>query len=183
MSLEKVLSISGKPGLYKLKTQTRTGFLAESLLDGKTINVSGRHNVSLLSEIAVYTLTEEVPLREVFKKISEKEGGKETISHKASKEELEEFFFGVMPDYDEDRVYASDIKKIVQWYNMLIKNGINDFSEAKEETEKTEKELSDKPKEAKKPAAKKAAAPKSATPKASSAKKGGATKSAASRKT
>jgi|TARA_R110000823_G_scaffold243818_3_gene368029 hypothetical protein len=183
MSLEKVLSISGKPGLYKLKTQTRTGFLAESLLDGKTINVSGRHNVSLLSEIAVYTLTEEVPLREVFKKISEKEGGKETISHKASKEELEEFFFGVMPDYDEDRVYASDIKKIVQWYNMLIKNGINDFSEAKEETEKTEKELSDKPKEAKNPAAKKAAAPKSATPKASSAKKGGATKSAASRKT
>jgi uncharacterized protein DUF6852/uncharacterized protein DUF5606 len=183
MSLEKVLSISGKPGLYKLKTQTRTGFLAESLLDGKTINVSGRHNVSLLSEIAVYTLTEEVPLREVFKKISEKEGGKETISHKVSKEELEEFFFGVMPDYDEDRVYASDIKKIVQWYNMLIKNGINDFSEAKEETEKTEKELSDKPKEAKNPAAKKAAAPKSATPKPSSAKKGGATKSAASRKT
>ncbi|MBG44045.1 MAG: hypothetical protein CL530_08755 [Aequorivita sp.] len=183
MSLEKVLSISGKPGLYKLKTQTRTGFLAESLLDGKTINVSGRHNVSLLSEIAVYTLTEEVPLREVFKKISEKEEGKETISHKASKEELEEFFFGVMPDYDEDRVYASDIKKIVQWYNMLIKNGINDFSEAKEETQKAEKDSSDKPKEAKKPAAKKAVAQNSATPKASSAKKGGATKSASSRKT
>ena len=183
MSLEKVLSISGKPGLYKLKTQTRTGFLAESLLDGKTINVSGRHNVSLLSEIAVYTLTEEVPLREVFKKISEKEEGKETISHKASKEELEEFFFGVMPDYDEDRVYASDIKKIVQWYNMLIKNGINDFSEAKEETQKAEKDSSDKPKEAKKPAAKKAVAQNSATSKASSAKKGGATKSASSRKT
>jgi len=183
MSLEKVLSISGKPGLYKLKTQTRTGFLAESLLDGKTINVSGRHNVSLLSEIAVYTLTEEVPLREVFKKISEKEGGKETINHKASKEELEEFFFGVMPDYDEDRVYASDIKKIVQWYNMLIKNGINDFSEAKEETQKTEKDSNDKPKEAKKLSAKKAVAQKSTTPKASSAKKGGATKSAASRKT
>lgn len=180
MSLEKVLSISGKPGLYKLKTQTRTGFLAESLLDGKTINVSGRHNVSLLSEIAVYTLTEEVPLREVFKKISEKEGGKETLSHKASKEELEEFFFGVMPDYDEDRVYASDIKKIVQWYNMLIKNGITDFSEAKAEGEK---EAIDTPKETKKPAAKKAAAPKTATPKASSTKKGGATKSAASRKT
>ena len=183
MSLEKVLSISGKPGLYKLKTQTRTGFLAESLLDGKTINVSGRHNVSQLYEIAVYTLTEEVPLREVFKKISEKEDGKETISHKASKEELEEFFFGVMPDYDEDRVYASDIKKIVQWYNMLVKNGLNDFSEAKEETKKSEEGTSEKPKEPKKPAAKKAAAPKSTAPKASSAKKGGATKSAASRKT
>ncbi|MAP80701.1 MAG: hypothetical protein CL526_06395 [Aequorivita sp.] len=132
MSLEKVLAISGKPGLYKLKTQTRAGFLAESLLDGKTINVSGRHNVSLLSEIAIYTLTEEVPLREVFNKISEKEGGKETISHKSSKEKLEEFFFEVMPDYDEDRVYASDIKKVVQWYNMLIKNGITDFSESTE---------------------------------------------------
>ncbi|MEM0517342.1 DUF5606 family protein [Aequorivita flava] len=186
MSLEKVLSISGKPGLYKLKSQTRAGFLAESLLDGKTINVSGRHNVSLLSEIAIYTLTEEVPLREVFKKISEKENGKETINHKASKEELEEFFFGVMPDYDEDRVYASDIKKVVQWYNMLIKNGITDFSEA-EESEEDQTET-DETKDTKKPAAKKAAAPKAATPKAaapkaSSAKKGGSTKNAASRKT
>ncbi len=189
MSLEKVLSISGKPGLYKLKTQTRAGFLAESLLDGKTINVSGRHNVSLLSEIAIYTLTEEVPLREVFKKIYKKEDGKQTIDHKSSKEELEEFFFGIMPDYDEDRVYASDIKKVVQWYNMLIKNGITDFSEAKEgKEEEAEAEGTDKAKETKKPAAKKttapkAAAPKTASPKASSAKKGGATKSAASRKT
>ncbi|WP_347372831.1 DUF5606 domain-containing protein [Aequorivita sp. Q41] len=181
MSLEKVLSIAGKPGLYKLKTQTRAGFLAESLLDGKTINVSGRHNVSLLSEIAIYTLSEEVPLREVFNKISEKEEGKEAINHKASKEELEEYFFSVMPDYDEDRVYASDIKKVVQWYNMLIKNGITDFSEAKEETAEVEKEV--KAATTKKGTAPKATNPKSASPKASSAKKGGATKSAASRKT
>ncbi len=186
MSLEKVLSISGKPGLYKLKSQTRAGFLAESLIDGKTINVSGRHNVSLLSEIAIYTLAEEVPLRKVFEKISEKEGGKETINHKVSKEELEEFFFGIMPDYDEDRVYPSDIKKVVQWYNMLIKNGITDFSETTEETK--EEDASETAKELKKPAAKNTAAKKStaaktASPKASSAKKGGSTKSAASRKT
>jgi hypothetical protein len=181
MSLEKVLSISGKPGLYKLKSQTRAGFLAESLLDGKTINVSGRHNVSLLSEIAIYTLTEEVPLREVFKKISEKEDGKETINHKASKEELEEFFFGVMPDYDEDRVYASDIKKVVQWYNMLIKNGITDFSEAKEEA--NDDEIEAKAAKSTKVTSPKAAVPKTVSPKASSTKKGGPTKSAASRKT
>jgi hypothetical protein len=174
-----VLSIAGKPGLYKLKTQTRAGFLAESLLDGKTINVSGRQNVSLLSEIAVYTLTEEVPLREVFQKISEKANGKETISHKVSKEELEEFFFGVLPDYDEDRVYASDIKKMVQWYNLLVKNGLNDFSAPKEES----KEEETKTAKTTKTAVPKAAAPKTATPKASSAKKGGATKSANSRKT
>ncbi len=129
MSLEKIISISGKPGLYKIINQTRGGFLAESLLDNKKISVSGRHNVSLLSEIAIYTLTEEVPLREVFTKIYEKENGKETISHKSSKDELEEFFFNVLPDYDEDRVYASDIKKVVQWYNLLAKNGMTDFSE------------------------------------------------------
>ena len=152
MSLEKVLAITGKPGLYKLKTQTRTGFLAESLLDGKTVNVSGRHNVSLLSEIAIYTLTEELPLREVFKKIYDKEGGKETIGHKASKEELEEFFFGILPDYDEDRVYASDIKKVVQWYNMLVKNGMTDFSEPKEEATKEENDAdAEKPKLQKNP--------------------------------
>tara|TARA_R100000988_G_C3991574_1_gene163019 strand:- start:449 stop:841 length:393 start_codon:yes stop_codon:yes gene_type:complete len=129
MSLEKILSISGKPGLYKLKTQTRNGFMAESLLDGKKISVGARDNVSLLSEIAIYTLTEELPLREVFKKISEKENGGQTINHKVPKVELEEFFFEVLPDYDEDRVYPSDIKKVVQWYNLLQKNGITDFSE------------------------------------------------------
>jgi hypothetical protein len=128
MSLEKILSISGKPGLYELKNRTRTGLLAQSLVDGKRITVNARQNVSLLSEIAIYTLTEEVPLKDIFTKISEKEGGKETISHKASKDELEEFFFGVLPDYDEERVYPSDIKKIVQWYNLLTKNGIKDFS-------------------------------------------------------
>ena len=130
MSLEKILSISGKPGLYRLKTQTRSGFVAESLIDGRKISVGARDNVSLLSEIAVYTLTEEVPLRTVFSKISEKENGGPTINHKVPKVELEEFFFEVMPDYDEDRVYPSDIKKIVQWYNLLQKNGITDFTES-----------------------------------------------------
>lgn len=129
MALDKILSISGKPGLYKLVTQTRTGILAESLLDGKRVTVNARQNVSLLSEIAIYTLTEEVPLREVFLKIATKENNAATINHKASKDELEEFFFEILPDYDEDRVYPSDIKKIVQWYNLLIKNGITQFSE------------------------------------------------------
>lgn len=140
MSLEKILSISGKPGLYQLENQTRSGFLAKSLIDGKKISVSARQNVSLLSEIAIYTLTKELPLREVLSKISEKENGKEAISHKVSKDELEEYFFEILPDYDEDRVYASDIKKIVQWYNLLTKNGITDFSEAESEENKSEEE-------------------------------------------
>lgn len=133
MSLDKILSISGKPGLYRLKNQTRNGFLAESLTDSKKINIGGRHNVSLLSEIAIYTLTEEVPLREVFQKIADKEGGKETISHKSEKIALEELFFEVLPDYDEDRVYPSDIKKVVQWYNILVKSGITQFTMPQEE--------------------------------------------------
>jgi len=133
MSLDKILSITGKPGLYELKARTRAGFVAESLLDGKKQAVGAHNNVSMLSEIAIYTYTEEVPLREVFKKIAEKANGKETISHKTGKKELEDFFLEVLPEYDEDRVYASDIKKIVQWYNLLIKHGITDFSEKEED--------------------------------------------------
>ena len=128
MALDKILSIGGKPGLYKLLTQTRSGFVGESLLDGKRVTVGMRSNVSVLSEIAIYTLEEEVPLREVFQKIKEKEDGKKTgISHKAEKIELEEYFFEILPNYDEDRVYASDIKKIIQWYNILIDNNLSDF--------------------------------------------------------
>ncbi|WP_340063807.1 DUF5606 domain-containing protein [Ascidiimonas aurantiaca] len=140
MTLDKILAISGKQGLYELKTQTRTGFVAESLLDGKRITVGLRNNVSILSEIAIYTLKEEIPLGEVFKKIREKENGNETsISHKVPKEDLEAYFFEVLPDYDEDRVYPSDIKKVIQWYNLLTSKGYIDFdtpeTEAEEKTE------------------------------------------------
>ena len=130
MSLDKILSISGKPGLFKIIAQTRNGFVAESLIDQKKVNVNIHSNVSILSEIAVYTLTEELPLRAVLKKIMDKESGKQTsISHKDSKDTLEEYFLEVLPDYDEDRVYASDIKKIVQWYNLLQKHNMLDALE------------------------------------------------------
>lgn len=111
-------------------TQTRTGLVAESLLDGKRISVGMRHNVSLLSEISVFTLKDEISLREVFLKIQEKEdGGKTSVEPKASKEQLEEYFFEVLPEYDEDRVYPSHISKILKWYNMLLEHGLSDFSE------------------------------------------------------
>lgn len=142
MGLEKILSVAGKPGLYKLVTQTRTGFVAESMLDGKRITVSLRSSVSVLSEIAIYTLEEEVPLREVFQKIQSKEnGGKTSVSHKDEKIKLEEYFFEVLPNYDEDRVYVSDIKKVIQWYNILVDNEITDFSNEEEDVEKTDKEV------------------------------------------
>lgn len=139
MSLDKILSIGGKPGLYRLLTQTRSGFVAESLLDGKKITVGIQSNVSVLSEIAIYTLEEEVPLREVFLKIQTKEKGKKTsVGHKEEKIKLEEYFFEVLPDYDEDRVYASDIKKVIQWYNILQENKITDFSEDDEKGQEEE---------------------------------------------
>lgn len=139
MALEKILSVAGKPGLYKLITQTRSGFVAESLLDGKRISVGLRSNVSVLSEIAIYTLEEELPLREVFLKMQEKEnGGKTSVGHKEDKIKLEEYFFEVLPNYDEDRVYTSDIKKIIQWYNILVDKDLADFSE--KETEPSSEE-------------------------------------------
>ncbi|AUS03974.1 DUF5606 domain-containing protein [Pseudotamlana carrageenivorans] len=143
MSLEKVISISGKPGLYKLVTQTRGGFVAESLIDKKRISVSVQNNVSVLSEIAIYTLTEEVPLAQVFENIKVKENGeKASVNPKDSKDKLEEYFFSILPEYDEDRVYASDIKKVIQWYNLLQEHKMLDnLVEAEAEaTESSEEE-------------------------------------------
>jgi hypothetical protein len=141
MSLDKILAISGKPGLYEIVTQTRTGAVVQSLIDKKRITVGAHSNISILSEIAIYTLTEEVPLKDVLKKIKDKENGEQTsISHKDGKDTLEEYFFEVLPDYDEDRVYASDIKKVVQWYNLLHKNDLLESLETEEEVTATDEE-------------------------------------------
>jgi hypothetical protein len=124
MSLQKVLAITGKPGLYELKVQTRTGFVAESLLDGKKVTVGLRNNVSLLSEISIYTYDGEVKLAEVFKVIAQKQEGQPALSHKEDGAVLLDFFREVLPNYDEDRVYLSDVKKVVQWYNLLQPKGL-----------------------------------------------------------
>lgn len=143
MSLDNVLSIAGKPGLFKLVTQTRGGFVAESLIDKKRLSVSVQQNVSVLSEIAIYTLTEEIPLKQVFETIKKKENGQQaSVKPKDGKDRLEEYFFEVLPDYDEDRVYASDIKKVVQWYNLLQQHNMLDDlnSENTEEVSSEEEE-------------------------------------------
>ena len=123
MSIQKILAISGKPGLFELKIQTRTGFVAESLLDGKKITVGMRANVSLLSEIAVYTYSEEVRLAEVFNAIATKENDGMAMSHKEDDAKLKAYFREILPEFDEDRVYTSDIKKILNWYNLLQPKG------------------------------------------------------------
>jgi hypothetical protein len=142
MNLEKILSISGKPGLYALKIQTRTGFVAESLLDGKKITVGLRSNVSLLSEISMYTNTAEKPLAEVMRNIAVKEDNGPAISHKEDNDTLIAYFKEILPDYDEDRVYASDIKKVINWYNMLQAKGLvsKEAPQAKEEASQAKEE-------------------------------------------
>ena len=124
MNLDKILAISGKPGLFALKIQTRTGFVAESLLDGKKITVGLKSNVSLLTEISMYTNTEEKPLADVMRNIAIKEDNGPAISHKEDNSKLVAYFLEVLPDYDQDRVYPSDIKKVINWYNMLQAKGL-----------------------------------------------------------
>jgi Domain of unknown function (DUF5606) len=137
MSIEKILAISGKPGLYELKLQTRTGFVAESLLDGKKVTVGLRSNVSLLSEISVYAYDGEVRLAEVFRAIATKEDNGPALSHKEDNAKLEAYFREVLPNFDEDRVYASDIKKILNWYNMLQPKGFVTKGEPAAQVEET----------------------------------------------
>ena len=124
MNLEKILAISGKPGLYVLQVQMRTGFVAKSLVDGKKITVNLKSNVSLLSEISIYTFEGEKPLAEIMQKIADKENKGQAISHKEDNATLIAYFKGILPDYDDERVYPSDIKKVLNWYNMLQAKGL-----------------------------------------------------------
>ena len=140
MNLEKILSISGKPGLYALKVQTRTGFLAESLVDGKKISVGLKVNVSLLSEISIYTINEEKPLAEVMRNIAIKENEGTAISHKEDNATLIAYFLEILPEYDSERVYPSDIKKVLSWYNLLQSKGMVSKDEPKIENAEEIKE-------------------------------------------
>ena len=127
MEFSKIIAVSGKPGLYLTVSQTKTGFIVESLIDKKRFPITSANNVSLLENIAIYTYEEEVPLLDIFKSIYEKEEGKEALSHKESGNKLTAYFSEVLPEYDDERVYTSNIKKVIQWYNILTKAGL-DFS-------------------------------------------------------
>ena len=160
MNVEKILAIAGYPGLYALKVQTRSGFVAESLLDGKKITVGLRSNVSLLSEISIYTFSEEKPLVDILRAIAIKENEGPAISHKEDNAKLIAYFKEVLPDYDDERVYASDIKKVLNWYNILQGKGMVSKDEPIIENAEAIKaevvaEVKEEVKTAKKPKAKK----------------------------
>ena len=151
MDLSKVLAISGKPGLFNSIAQTKPGVVVESLLDGKRFPAFAHERISSLAEISVFTVDDDLPLEDVFKKIYEKYEGKKAIDHKVSGGELKAFMLEILPEYDQDRVYTSDIKKLVMWYNLLVEKDMLEFTEeeetAEEETteEATVEESSDVP--------------------------------------
>lgn len=137
MDYSKIITISGKPGLYSAISQTKTGFIVESLTDKKRFAIASSNNVSLIENIAIYTYEEEVPLLTIFKTIYEKESGGKAISHKESGSKLSTYFSEVLPDYDDERVYTSNIKKVLQWYNLMVEAGL-DFSAVEDPEENTE---------------------------------------------
>ncbi|MBR4161234.1 MAG: DUF5606 domain-containing protein [Bacteroidaceae bacterium] len=134
--LETILAISGKPGLYRLINRGNRSLIVETLdAQKKRMPAFGADKIISLADIAMYTDEEEVPLRKVFKNIYDMEGGKVTAIdyRKASKEELADFMAKALPNYDRDHVYPSDMKKLIQWYNILVENGVTDFEEPQQE--------------------------------------------------
>ena len=138
MNIDDILSISGKPGLFKMVAQTRNGLLAEALSDGKRFPVSASRQVSSLKDIAIYTYSEEVPMSEVFEKMKRAADEHPLPEKKASDDELRTYFQAVLNDYDEERVYPSHIKKVVGWYAILDEHGLLNLEEDAKEEETTE---------------------------------------------
>ena len=135
--LETILAISGKPGLYKLVSRGNHSLIVETIdAQKKRFPAFAADKIISLADIAMYTDDKEVPLREVLNSIKKKEGGKAIglDYRKASKEELYAYLGEVLPNYDHDRIYPADIKKLVQWYNILIENSLDDFDETLKET-------------------------------------------------
>ncbi|MDA8956949.1 DUF5606 domain-containing protein [bacterium] len=140
MEFSKIIAVSGKPGLFQVVSQSKNAVIAESLIEKKRIAINTTQNVSLLENISIYTYDEDMPLLEVFVAMHEKTAGKEALSHKDNSKNLTAFFLEVVPNYDDERVYVSNIKKVIQWFNLLIKIGM-DFSKIEKATEKNTEEV------------------------------------------
>ncbi len=172
MDLSKIMSISGKSGLFKIVSQSRGSIIVESLADGKKMPVFATHRSSVLEDISMFTNTEDVPLKEVLWSIYQKEGGKAlSIDLKADGEQLKEYFETILPDYDQERVYASDIRKLFAWYNLLLEHDLISEPIAEEnEEEKTAPGETEAKEEAPEEAPKTEASKKAASPKTPSKK-------------
>jgi hypothetical protein len=137
--LKGILAISGQPGLFRMISESKNSVIVESLLTGKKSTAYASAKMSTLEDIAIYTINEDVPLKEVFKIIAEKENGGAAIDVKVSNHELKDYFETILPQFDKERVYASDIKKVITWYNLLQEKGLLKFEEEIVQEETTEK--------------------------------------------
>jgi hypothetical protein len=134
MDLKEIMAVAGHPGLYKFISQGRSGIIVESLTDKRRTNVPTSAKVSSMEDVAVFTSGEDVPLHRVLQAIKDKQNAEQAINPKQVKdEELKKYFAEILPDYDRERVYLSDIKKIITWYNILQQNDILDFDVKEEE--------------------------------------------------
>jgi len=180
MDLSKILSIAGKPGLFKILHQTRGGVVVESLTDGKKMSIGQTQRVSTLSDISVYKVDGDEPLKNIFEQMLTHGKGEALDVDVKDDNGMRSFFEEIIPDFDKDRVYTSDIRKIVKWYNTLLAKGLlepSEEAEKKEESPANEEETSKKAvktasdtKESKPKAAKKAPAKKAQKPATKAAK-------------
>lgn len=138
MDFSEILSIAGKPGLFKVVTQAKAGIIVESIIDGKKFTAFSSERISSLEEISIFSENEDIPLKDVFKTFFEKCEGKETISHKSETKLIKSTFEEMVPDYDQDRVFVSDIRKVLQWYNLLLKKEMLNFEEEADEEKNDE---------------------------------------------
>jgi hypothetical protein len=141
--LKDLMAISGHGGLFKFISQARNGIIVESLETGKRMNAFATMKVSSLEDIAIYTEEEEIPLQEVLVSLHEYENGGEAISPKSDPDELKDYFSAILPEYDRERVYVSDIKKVLTWYNLLLKYDLLKFDEQNAAKKPVEKAASE----------------------------------------
>jgi hypothetical protein len=135
MNLKDILSISGYSGLFRYISQGRNGVIVEGLADNKRMNASSTLRISALEDIAIFTDEKEIPLKEVLQKIFQKENGGQALDSKLTNDKIKSYFESILPDYDRDKVYVSDMKKVIMWYNILQSLNLVDLEEDKKEDE------------------------------------------------
>ena len=135
MELKDILAISGYSGLFKFVAQGKNGIVVEGLEDNKRMNAYSHYKVSSLDDIAIFTDAGEVPLRKILKQVADKENNQPALAGKADNNAVKKYFETILPDYDRDRVYVSDMKKVFVWYNLLQKNDLLSLCEEKAEAE------------------------------------------------
>ena len=140
MELEGIINVSGKSGLFRVISKTNTTVIIESLIDKKRTVIYSNNQANLLEEIGIYTYNDTIPLNKIFTTIAKKTKCGPCINHKSSKVDLTNYFREILPEYDEDRVYISDIKKVIQWYNIMQSVDLIKIPKNKKENKKEEKD-------------------------------------------